>query len=104
MSVEIRLHDRVSFEHDVHSASSRDVFDVPDSAFEELANALAKLGYADDAAKETTELLLLLRQTRVRAEAIQGRLEDVWRTLWQWSEYKMSEDMVKVALKRYRGE
>lgn len=81
-----------------------EVLEASDMKLSEMADQLAKLGYAEDAARETTELLLLLRQTRVRAEAIQSRLAKLWAVMWKWSEFKCGEDTFKDALAGYRGE
>lgn len=49
-----------------------------DEELQNMADRLAGLGYANDAAKETQSLLLLLRQSRNRIESQIERLKDVW--------------------------
>lgn len=69
---------------------------------EEMANDLAQLGYADDAARETTELLLIMRQSRVRADVIIKRLNVIWHNMEWWRSMDSGEDGVKEALELYR--
>ncbi len=71
---------------------------------EGIADVLAKLGYADDAARETTDLLLMMRSVRVRAEAVQNRLRELWYVLYRWSEYRCDEGNFKEALEKYRAQ
>src|SRR5690606_28685768 len=52
---------------------------------EAMADRLAGLGYADDAAAETTDLLLTLREWQVRARAHVERLSDVWKAIEWWT-------------------
>ncbi|MER7623936.1 hypothetical protein [Streptomyces sp. NPDC126503] len=71
---------------------------------DEMAKRLAGLGYAQDAARETEELLLLLRLWETRAEARLRRLTDVWRAV-EWSDSNdSSETRVHEALAKYRGD
>lgn len=69
---------------------------------EHMARRLARLGYAADAAGETEELLLILRQVQVRLEARQRRLADIWRAVEWWDSGDSGEDGVKAALAQYR--
>jgi hypothetical protein len=71
---------------------------------EEMSERLAGLGYAQDAARETEELLVQLRQWRNRAEVRMERLRDVWKAVEWWDSNDYSEDQVQDALKAYRGE
>lgn len=71
---------------------------------EEMASRLAGLGYAQDAARETEELLLLLRQWEVRATARIVRLADVWKAVEWWDSCDSGEDNVREALTKYRGD
>lgn len=68
----------------------------------DMADRLAELGYAKDAALETEELLLMLRQWKVRAEARVRRLSAVWHAVECSCDW--SEDKVREALAAYRGE
>lgn len=82
----------------------------PDALFEmeeelqQMADRLAGLGYAADAAAETTELLLMIRQAHVRIVARQERLAGVWRAVEWWDSRDTSEAPVKEELARYRGD
>jgi hypothetical protein len=69
-----------------------------------MADRLAGLGYAEDAAKETEELLVLLNQWCVRAEVRMKRLADVWKAVEWWDSSDWGEDEVREALAAYRGE
>ena len=75
-----------------------------DSHLQAMADALAALGYADDAAAETEELLLTVRQMRNRISAMARRLSDVHYAVEWWKSGDWSEDQVKDALLKYRGE
>jgi hypothetical protein len=68
----------------------------------DMIDRLAGLGYAKDAAAETDELLLILRQTLVRVETRMQRLRDVWRAVEMWDSCDGGEDAVKEALSKYR--
>lgn len=70
----------------------------------EMADRLAGLGYAEDAAKETEELLVFLNQWSVRAEVRMKRLSDVWKAIEWWDSSDYGEDDVHEALAKYRGE
>ena len=70
----------------------------------DMAERLAGLGYADDAATETTHLLLAMRQWRIRAAAHVDRLTDVWKAVEWWDSADWSEDRVHEALTKYRGD
>lgn len=71
---------------------------------EEMADRLAGLGYAQDAARETQELLVQLRQFKVRAEVRTKRLSDVWHAVEWWDSSDVSEESVHKALAKYREE
>lgn len=71
---------------------------------EAMRDRLAGLGYADDAARETAELLLLIRQYRVRVNVMMERLSGVFRAVEWWDSCDSSEDQVKIRLKEYRGD
>ncbi|MFD6490682.1 hypothetical protein [Streptomyces sp. NPDC060188] len=70
----------------------------------EMADRLAGLGYAEDAAKETEELLVLLNQWGVRAMVRKNRLAEVWKAVEWWDSSDRSEKGVHEALAAYRGE
>lgn len=71
---------------------------------EEMSQALAALGYAQDAARETEELLVILRQWEVQASVRLERLREVWKAVEWWRSCDYSEDQVREALTAYRGE
>jgi hypothetical protein len=75
-----------------------------DSDLRDMADRLAGLGYAEDAARETEELLTMLRQWRTRAEVRVRRLADVWKAVEWWDSADSSEDGVRKALAKYRDE
>jgi len=72
------------------------------SDLQDMADRLAGLSYASDAARETQELLLIVRQFENRIEASTNRLHDVWRAVEWWDSCDSSEDSVKAALDAYR--
>lgn len=71
---------------------------------DEMSTRLAGLGYAPDAAAETEELLLLMRQWENRARARIERLADVWKAVEWWDSADWSEERVHEALAKYRGD
>ncbi|MFJ9038004.1 hypothetical protein ACIRF8_15595 [Streptomyces sp. NPDC102406] len=84
-------------------------FDLDDllgarGSLREMADRLAGLGYAEDAAKETEELLVLLNQWAVRAEVRRNRLAPVWKAVEWWDSSDWGEDDVREALAEYRRE
>jgi uncharacterized protein YPO0396 len=70
---------------------------------QEMSDRLAGLGYAPDAAKETQELLLTVRQYSNRINAMRERLQSVWRAVEWWDSCDSGEDELKKALDDYRG-
>jgi len=86
-----------------------DAFDLDDlmrkkTSLQEMAARLAGLGYATDAATETEELLVMLRQWEIRARVRLARLSEVWKAIEWWDSNDWSEDAVRKALAAYRGE
>ncbi|MGW5173124.1 hypothetical protein ACWERY_02000 [Streptomyces sp. NPDC004082] len=73
-------------------------------SLEEMASRLAGLGYAEDAAKETEELRVLLNQWTIRAEVRLRRLADLWHAVEWWDSHDSGEDGVHEALAKYRGD
>lgn len=78
-----------------------DLFEA-EGDLEGMSSRLAGLGYAKDAARETEELLLILRQVRVRIQARADRLNRIWRAVEWWDSCDVGEDAVKEALAKYR--
>lgn len=70
----------------------------------EMAERLAGLGYAKDAAFETEELLVILRHVESRMAVRLARLGKVWRAVEWWDAGDGSEQAVREALAAYRGE
>jgi len=71
---------------------------------QDMADRLAGLGWAEDAARETEELLVMLRQWKIRAEVRVRRLFDVWHAVEWWDSGDWSEERVREVLAKYRGE
>ena len=71
---------------------------------EDMANRLAGLGYAVDAAKDAYDLLAIIRTQAVRVEAAMARLGPVFRAVEWWDSADSSEEAVQEALAKYRGE
>ncbi|MBR8638604.1 hypothetical protein KEF29_03140 [Streptomyces tuirus] len=70
----------------------------------DMADRLAALGYAQDAATETEELLALFRQWQIRAGVRIRRLENVWKAIEWWDSADWSEHRVHEALAEYRSD
>lgn len=70
---------------------------------QELADELAELGYAADAAAETQDLVLEVRRCRNRLASYQRRLRDLWVELDRWRAGDSSEDSFKKVLEEYRA-
>lgn len=70
----------------------------------QMADRLAGLDYAQDAARETEELLVMLRQWQTRAEVRVKRLVGVWHAVEWWDSCDWSEEQVRQALAKYRSE
>lgn len=75
-----------------------------DGDLQEMADRLAGLGYANDAAKETQSLLLEIRRCKNRIQSVAERLEPVWHAIEWWDSNDWGEDQVKAAIAKYRGE
>lgn len=73
-----------------------------DKDLQSMADRLAGLGYANDAALETQNLLLVLRQSRYRIKASLNRLTRLWRSIEWWDSCDSGEDTVKNELTKYR--
>lgn len=70
---------------------------------QDMSHALAALGYAQDAARETEELLVILRQWQVQTEVRLNRLRGVWKAMEWWRSCDWGEDDFQKALAEYRG-
>jgi hypothetical protein len=69
---------------------------------ESMRVTLSDLGYADEAAKETQELLDLMAQWDAKAQEISESLKEVWKAIEWWHSCDYSEEDVKKALAKYR--
>lgn len=69
----------------------------------DMSARLAELGYAEDAAGETEELVCMLNQMRVQICTRMKRLRGVWHAVEWWDSGDSGEDGLKQALKEYRG-
>ena len=83
--------------------SGDDLVDIPGD-LEAMAERLEKLGWAEDAARETEELILILRQAQVRTSLRIHRFMDIWHAVEWWDSGDSGEERVKDALAIYRGE
>lgn len=70
---------------------------------EAMSNDLASLGYAADAARETEELLCILRHFHIRVQVRLNRLNGVWHAMEWWRSGDSGECDVTDALKKYRA-
>ena len=68
-----------------------------------MADRLAALGYAEDAARATVELLLSVRQATVWIETQAKALRGIWEAVEWWDSCDWPESEVKKALADYRG-
>jgi hypothetical protein len=85
------------------------VWDLPglldrEGDLEAMADRLAGLGYAEDAARETQELLVQLRQWKVRADVRVQRLAPVWQAVEWRDSGDWGEEQIREELAEYRGE
>lgn len=92
-----------SYDYLCHIFDVRDV-DSKTYALREMADRLAGLGYAEDAARETEETLLLYRQFEVRMMTRIERLRGVWKAVEWWDSADSGEEGVHAALAKYRGD
>jgi hypothetical protein len=92
-----------SFNYLCHTWDLSDIIDKMGS-LEEMSQALAALGYAQDAARETEELLVILRQWEVQTTVRLDRLRDVWQAMEWWRSCDWGETQFREALAEYRGE
>ena len=84
------------------------VYDLDDLSkhihdLDDMARALSELGYADDAASETTSLLLSLRAFEVRARVQIERLRPIWHAMEWWKSCDTNEATFKESLEKYRS-
>lgn len=75
-----------------------------DEELRQMADRLAGLGYAQDAAAETEELICMINQARIRIDVRINRLRDVWHAVEWWDSGDGGEDRLGKTLAVYRGE
>lgn len=75
-----------------------------EATIQQMADRLARLGYANDAAKETQLLLLEIRQAKNRLNVSIERLQNVWQAIEWWDSGDSSEKELQKALAFYRKE
>lgn len=73
------------------------------SDLESMQERLSGLGYAEDAAQETMQLIQSIRQFERLTEVLIERLRPVWRSVEWWDSADISEDWLKVSLYEYRN-
>jgi hypothetical protein len=71
---------------------------------QEMADRLAGLSWADDAAADVHDLLAVVRVQKARVDAALRRLSGVLQAVEWWDSHDTSEDGVRQALAEYRGE
>ena len=81
-------------------AEANDLFQKLDD-LRRMAERLADLGY-EDAAGETTDLLLSIRQCERHFNAIAKRMYGVWRAVEWCDSGDSGEDEIKEAITKYR--
>lgn len=75
---------------------------ISDEQLQRMADRLAGLAYAIDAAAETENLLLTIRQYQNRLSVMTERLRGVWQAIEWWDSNDWGEDAVKNAIEKYR--
>jgi hypothetical protein len=85
---------------------TKDVEDIfyQEEELQRMADRLAELGYASDAAAETMEVLLEMRRFMNRLQTRLRALSDVWHAVEWWDSGDGGEDGLKRALSEYRGD
>ena len=69
-----------------------------------MADRLDELGWANDAALETKELLSIIYQSLNKIDIISNRLSLVWRAVEWRDSGDLTDAAIQEALKKYRGE
>jgi hypothetical protein len=85
----------------IHISEITELIDQP-HLLERMRDRLIELG-AEDAAAETDEIRLMLRQVDVRFETMRKRLCDVWRTVDRQGSGDDTVADVRRAVHEYRG-
>jgi len=69
-----------------------------------MLDRLDGLGYAEDAAAETEEVIQIIKNAEVRINRRLGRLKELWRAMEWWDSCDTNEESFKKALDKYREE
>jgi hypothetical protein len=91
-----------SFNYLCH-ASSDELLYSRQSDLDDMIHALAALGYAPDATRESADVLAEARAAQARLDAKLARLHGVWRAMEWWQSGDTSEANFKADLAAYRG-
>jgi hypothetical protein len=75
---------------------------APREDLERMAAALTDAGDAEDAARETEEILAIIAGTERRVDARLERLRGVWKAMEWWKSGDGGEDGLRAALTKYR--
>lgn len=67
-----------------------------------MTNRLFKFGYAEDAAKESENLMLILSVARQSIDVHFSNLRDVWKAVEWVDSNDWGEDQLKEVLRKYR--
>lgn len=81
--------------------SAEEILDCEET-LQQMADRLAGLGYAPDAARETYEALLVIRQYRAHMSAIIRRMSEVWQAVEYRDSNDYSDEDIREAIDRYR--
>lgn len=71
---------------------------------QEMAERLSGLPYARDAAIETERMLAAIERLEIQVKVRGEALKDVWHAVEWWDSCDWSEERVKEALAKYRGD
>lgn len=84
---------------------SKDVSELMNSMDDLVAmrDQLAKVGYAQDAARETDELICMINQFQVLIGVRMDRLRSTWQAMEWWKSYDIGEEGFQDSLNDYRG-
>ncbi len=72
------------------------------TTLEQMANDLAKLGYAADVAAETWDIIYTLRAFETRMQVALDRMQPIWLAREWWQSGDTSEEGFKRILEEYR--
>ncbi|MBM3120384.1 MAG: hypothetical protein FJ006_12735 [Chloroflexi bacterium] len=69
---------------------------------DDMTTSLITAG-AEDAGKETYEILVIIKQATNRVDVLRRRLEGVWHAMEWWDSCDISEESFREELAKYRG-